>query len=203
MWFKKGRLTEKQLDVLKETCNIGIGHASTALAKILGKKINMTVPRALFLPLEEALFLGGEPENAVACVNLPIFGEISGLVIFIFDAYSTFRLIDLVMGLSEGSTQILDEMSKSLVKEVGNILAGSFIGAISNFTGLKMRTNVPELAFDMIAATLSSALILHNFAEDQLLVIETVLTESQKEIKGYFFFLTSSEDLEKLFEALS
>lgn len=167
-----------------------------------GKKIDMAVPRACFLPLEEAVFLGGEPEKEVSCINLPITGDIPGLVIFMFDAPSTFMLVDMVSGLPEGTTKELDEMSKSIIRETGNILAGSFISAIGNLTGLKMYTEVPELAFDMLGATLCSALIDHNYTDDQLLIIENIIGEIDRQIKGFFFFMTSPENLEKLFKAL-
>jgi len=195
-------LDDIQLDALRETCNIGLGHASTALAAMTGKKIDMAVPRASFLPLEEAVSLGGEPEKEVSCINMSITGDIPGLVIFMFDAPSTFMLVDMVSGLPEGTTGELDEMSKSVIRETGNILSGSFISAIGNLTGLKMYTEVPELAFDMLCATLCSALTQHNYTDDQLLLIETIIGEIDRQIKGYFFFMTSPENLEKLFKAL-
>jgi len=191
-----------QLDALRETCNIGLGHASTALAVMTGRKIDIDVPRASFMPLDEAVHIGGEPEKEVSCINMPITGDIPGLVIFMFDAHSTFLLVDVLSGLPEGTTAELDEMSKSIIRETGNILAGSFISAIGDLTGLKMYTEVPELAFDMLGATLCSALINHNYTDDQLLLIETVIGELDKQIKGFFFFMTSPENLEKLFKAL-
>jgi len=195
-------LDDIQLDALRETCNIGLGHVSTALATMTGKKIDMAVPRASFLPLEDAVYIGGEPEKEVSCINLPITGDIPGLVIFMFDAPSTFMLIDMITGLSEGTTGELDEMSRSIIRETGNILAGSFISAIGNLTSLKMYAEVPELAFDMLGATLSSVLIEYNYTDDKLLLIETIIGEFDRQIKGFFFFMTSPENLEKLFKAL-
>lgn len=195
-------LNQRQQDTLKEVCNIGAGHASTALAQMLSKKVIMTVPRVLFLSLEETLSLAGKPEDKVACINIPLAGEVSGVVIFIFSVPSTFKLVDLMLGLPEKTKQNLDEMGKSLIKETGNILAGSFVSAISNLTGLKIQTNVPQFAFDMLGATLSSALVLHNYVEDRVLIIETNLIASQAEMKGYFFFLATRESLNKLFQAL-
>jgi len=197
---KVSNLDQKQEDTLKEICNIGAGNASTALAEILNQKIVITVPRVFFLSLDEALSLIGEPEDKVAWINLPLSGDVSALLTFVFDVPSTFLLVELVLGRTEKTN--LDEMAISLLKETGNILAGSFVSAVSELTGLKMQTNVPQFAFDMLGAAFSSTLVLHNYVDDQILIVETVLAAAQKEMKGYFFFLATPESLEKLFRML-
>ena len=50
-------VNEKYFDVLKEIGNIGAGNATTAIANMLGLRIDMSVPEVAFLPVEELLVL--------------------------------------------------------------------------------------------------------------------------------------------------
>ena len=43
----------------------------------------------------------------------------------------------------------------SALNEIGNIVSGSYLNAISALTGMKMISTVPSMAIDMIGAMLS------------------------------------------------
>ena len=54
----------------------------------------------------------------------------------------------------EADTQFND-MEMSALNEIGNIVSGSYLIAISKLTNLKMVSTVPEMTIDMIGALLS------------------------------------------------
>ncbi|WP_211661870.1 chemotaxis protein CheC [Neomoorella glycerini] len=68
------KLNALHLDALREIGNIGAGNAATALASMLGSRIQMTVPRAGVLPLQEITALVGYEEDPVACVEFTVSG---------------------------------------------------------------------------------------------------------------------------------
>ncbi|MBO8137488.1 MAG: chemotaxis protein CheC [Desulfotomaculum sp.] len=196
------KLSDTYMDVLKEIGNIGIGNAATSLAQMLDKRIDMEVPQTKFVTLEEAMNLVGGLEETVACATLRIEGDIPGQILFVFNEKSALHLVDMLMGLEKGSTKQLDDMGESAVKEVANVLTGSFLNAISSMTQLNMVPTVPILAYDMLGAVLSTSLIAGGYIEENILMIETVLFEKQDYIKGHFFLITEELSLEKLFKAL-
>ncbi|CCO09189.1 chemotaxis protein CheC [Desulforamulus hydrothermalis] len=195
-------LTETHLDVLKEIGNIGLGNAATALATMVNKRIDMAVPRSRFLSLEEVMELIGGLEEIVCCVSLRLEGDVPGQILFIFNLESTFNLVDMLMGMDKGTTRELDEMGESVVKEIGNVLTGSFLSAIGTMTGLTMIPTVPMFATDMLGAVLSTSLVAGGYVEDHILTIETLLFEDQEEIKGHFFLFTDQNSLQTLFNSL-
>mgnify|MGYP005841849697 CR=1 FL=1 len=195
-------MSEFQIDALREVSNIGLGNAVTALAELLNKKVDMAVPKATFLEIEQIFPLLGGLEEVVACVNLSVEGDVPGTVMFIFTEQSTYKLIDMLMGLKIGTTAQLDDMGESAVMEIGNVLTGSFMNAIGGMTGLTMNPSVPMFAFDMIGAILSSSLVASGYWEDKVLVIETLFFQEQDEIKGHFFLLPETGGLKRLFKAL-
>jgi chemotaxis protein CheC len=198
-------LSSMHMDALREISNIGMGNAVTSLAQLLDMRINMDVFLATFMPFEETIELVGGYEELVSCVSVQLTGEVPGMVLFIFSAESTFNLIDLLMGLDQGTTNDLDDFSASAVKEVGNVLAGSFITAINSLTNLDIHANVPMLAYDMLGAVLTSLMVASGRTEDQVLVLETKLfhdNSNNNNISGHFFLLTEPGAIGKLFEAL-
>ena len=47
------QLTQEYFDVLKELGNIGAGNATTALAQMIGCKVDMSVPKVRLLEFQE------------------------------------------------------------------------------------------------------------------------------------------------------
>ena len=73
-------LTELQLDALRELANIGSGNASTSLAAMVGRPIHVSVPRALALPLADAVEAVGDAEDTVTGVALGVLGDLALLL---------------------------------------------------------------------------------------------------------------------------
>ena len=70
--------TEMQLDALRELANIASGTAATALSQMLGREIGLSVPRALALPLADAVDEAGDPAEVINGVALGLDGDIDG-----------------------------------------------------------------------------------------------------------------------------
>ncbi len=201
---KTPELSSVHMDALREISNIGMGNAVTSLAQLLNRRISMSVPLAAFMPFEETVGLVGGPEELVSCVSVRLSGDVPGMVLFVFNSYSTLRLVDLLMGMELGTTRELDKMGQSAVMEVGNVLAGSFISAIYSMTSLNMKSAVPMFAYDMLGAILTSLMVASGRTEDKALVLETRLFQDRGEfsISGHFFMLTEPGSIQKLFDAL-
>ncbi|MCF8009916.1 MAG: chemotaxis protein CheC [Clostridiales bacterium] len=195
-------LSGMHIDALKEISNIGMGSALTSLAQLVQQKINMSVPNAGFYPVEKVVSLTGGEEKLVSCVSLRVLGDIQGTIMFVFEEESTYLLVDFLMGNPEGSTNTLDDMGKSAVQEVGNVLTGSFINALSSMTQFKMITTVPVFAFDMMGAVITSIMAANGRIEDNVLVIETELFQDSRKVKGNFFFWVDPDYNNILFKAL-
>ena len=190
------------LDAFQEICNIGLGNAATALADLLNKKVDINVPKAMFMEIDEIFSMIGGPEEIVSCAMVNFEGDINGTVLFIFTEESTYRLVEMLIGQEVGSVTALDEMGESAVSEIGNVLSGAFMNAIGGLTGLRMNAMVPMFAFDMFGAVLSTSLVANGHWDDQMMFIETVLHQELSQIKGHFYLLPETGDLKKLFDSL-
>lgn len=195
-------LSLSQLDALKEIGNIGAGNAATALSQLLNKRIDMTVPRVSVLPLEQVPDVLGGPENIVAGIFLRVLGNAPGSVMFMLPRSSSLYLVDMLLGKELGTTKMLNDIDQSALKEIGNILAGSYLNALSMLTNLTLLPSVPALAFDMLGAILSVVLAELGQVGDFALVIETEFSEANEEVKGHFFLIPDPGSLNIILKAI-
>ncbi|MDK2820398.1 MAG: chemotaxis protein CheC [Clostridia bacterium] len=195
-------LNNLHIDALREIGNIGAGNAATSLANLLNKRIDMTVPWAGVLPLKEITTLVGKEEEPVACIEFSVSGSIMSKILFLLDESSCYLLIDLLLGRPQGTTKSLDKMGISVLKEVGNVVTGSFLSAFAGFCQMSLKPTVPAFAFDMLGAVLSSAFIEGGYFSDKALVVENGFFGEEIKIKGHFFLIPENEALEKIFNSL-
>jgi len=189
------------LDVLSEIGNIGAGNAATSLAKMINKKIDMKVPKVKILEFSEVPDLLGGAENLVCGIFFKIDGDITGSIMFVMEQASAMNLVDLLMPRENAE---FDEFTVSALKEIGNILSGSYISSLSGLTNLKITISVPSLAIDMAGAILSVPAIYFGQMSDNVLIIqnEFIETDESKKVDGYFFLIPDLESYEVLLGSL-
>lgn len=196
------KLSSAQLDALREIGNVGAGNSATALSQIINRKIDMTVPEIAIMPLGDVPDVVGGPDVMVVGVFLRVYGLAPGSVMFLLPYESAFYLIDMLMGKERGSTQNLDAMDESALMEIGNILAGAYLNALSHFTNLTLLPSIPALAMDMAGAILSVVLIQLGQMGDHALVIETEFLSEDDGIKGHFFLIPDPGSLSTILSAV-
>lgn len=196
------KLSAIQLDALKEIGNVGAGNSATALSQLINRKIDMTVPQIAIMPLGDVPDVVGGPDVMVAGVYLRVFGPAPSSILFLLPRDSAFYLVDMLMGREQGHTTSLDAMDESALMEIGNILAGAYLNALSHFTKLTLLPSIPALAMDMAGAILSVILIQLGEMGDHALVIETEFTTENDGVKGHFFLIPDPGSLGTILAAI-
>ena len=195
-------LTPAQLDAMREIGNIGAGNTATALSQIVNKKIDMNVPQVSIVPIEDVPDLVGGPDALIVAIFLRVYGKAPGNILFLMPKENAFYLVDDLMGRPHGTTQTLDEMDVSALKEVGNILAGSYLNAFFHFTSLSMLPSIPSLAIDMAGAVLNIVLVQLGQMGDHAMVIETKFLAEDDSINGHFFLVPDPGSLATIVKAV-
>ncbi|WP_148629575.1 chemotaxis protein CheC [Bacillus sp. E214] len=201
-------ITHLQLDTLKEIGNIGAGNAATALSLLVNKPVMMSVPSVKIATFDETMELAGGADNVVASVYMRIEGDITGNMYFILSLSQATRFINQMTGSNQFSFDhsLDDEISLSALTEMGNILSGSYLSSLSDFTGIKIYPSVPVLGIDMVGALLGYGLLEFSQVGDYAIIIDTDFTESdsreEKDVNGHFFLLPDPESFDTLFSTL-
>lgn len=201
------KFSQMHLDILKEVGNIGAGNAATALSKLLNKKIEMNVPNVQIVSFNEMMEMSGGAENIVASVFLRIEGDAPASMFFILSLEDASNFIRRMIGNEDFSFEKppYDEMALSALQELGNILSGSYLSSLSDFTNLDLHPSVPALSIDMVGAILSFGLIELSQVSDYAIVIDTAFYEESSDadyVKGHFFLLPDPDSFEIIFKSL-
>ncbi|MGN0328269.1 MAG: chemotaxis protein CheC [Lachnospira sp.] len=198
-------LNDMQYDVLKEIGNIGAGNATTALSKMLSIRMDMSVPNVALIPFNEISSLIGSEDQIVVGILLGIEGDIDGMMMFIFDVKSARHLVNTIMmrdkdaGIDAGEN--FNEMEMSALNEIGNIVSGSYLTAISSLTSLKMVSTVPSMTIDMVGALLSVPASEFGKYGDKLLLIQSQFGEMDF-VTGYFLLIPELDSYDKILASL-
>lgn len=191
-------LNQEFYDVLREIGNIGAGNATTALAQMLGCKVDMAVPQVRLLEFSEVGTIMGGEEQIMAGIYLMVEGDITGSILFLLNKDSARKLIAKLMGM-ETVGEELSEMEQSALKEIGNIITASYLNSLSTLTQLVIYPSVPALSIDMAGAILSVPAIEFGTMGDKLLLIQTQFFEG---LDGYFILVPDLESYDKILGAL-
>lgn len=196
------QLNDIQLDVLREIGNIGSGNAATSLSSMLCKQVNIAVPVIRILDHEAVSDMLGGPENMLVGLLLTLSGEVTGMMMFLLEKDFAHLVLNTLLGQSLNSFDDVDEMSLSALKEIGNIMAASFVNAISQLTGLVIDISVPDICIDMVGAMLSVPVIHYANVSDKVIFIEDKFSSDDESAQSHILLMPEVEALENIMEKL-
>lgn len=167
-----------QLDAIREVGNIGTGNAATALSKLLGRMIDMDVPKAELVSIYELAGHYGDPTELIAAVFVRSLGDFGCSLIFIQKEEDARMMVDLLLRQQFGDAvppDLSQEISDSALTEVGNIILSSFLNAINLLIGTEHQISVPGVAHDMLSSILDVVASIFGQMGEMALVVNTEL----------------------------
>ena len=199
--FSLDNVNELCMDVLKEIGNIGAGNATTAMAGILGTSLEMMVPKVGLMEASKLSDAICPEEETIVGIFLEVKNDIEGSMMFLMKMPAAHYLVNKLMMRDQSYQEPFDEMDLSAMKEIGNIIAGSYLSALSTMTNLKILPSVPYIAVDMAAAILSVPAIQFGQYGDNALFIETEFGDDVI-MDGYFILMPEPDSYYKLLSSL-
>lgn len=188
-------------DVLKEIGNIGTGNATTSISTMLDMKVNMQVPDAELIAIQDLNTVIGSEEEEVVGIYIRVHNGIEGSMMFLLKRAAAYFLLNRLFDRKQSYDKPFDGMDISAMEEVGNIIVGSYLTAIAQLTNLTIEPSVPYISVDMAGAILSFAAIQLGQYGDNALMIETSF-EDQDMLQGYLIFLPELDSDIRIFQAL-
>ena len=197
-------LEAKQLDGLREVANIGAGHAATALSQLTNRRITIDVPEVSVVKLEDIGHVVGEPDEIVSAVLMKILGDVTGRTVQVFPGKTASRLTGMLLGKPDPEfPEGFGELEQSTLKEVGNIIVGAYLNALSEFMGMLLIMSVPALAIDMAGAVLATSYINFGDTNDYVFCVDVKMNmEGSGELPAHFLLIPDRASLKVLLRSL-
>lgn len=195
-------LSAVELDCLKEIGNIGSGSAASALADMLGKNIKMRVPNVRVMDYEHVIDEMGGPEKVITGLLVRLNGDINGMIMFLLEESFAKLVLSSFLAAEDVSLVSLSDLEMSAIKEMGNIMAGSYLQALASLTGMYLDMSVPSMTIDMLGAIMSVPII--EFAEvgDKVLFIDDGFMVDSVDIKSNIILIPEMSSLNTLMKKL-
>lgn len=191
-------LNDLQLDVLREIGNIGSGNAATSLSSMLARPVGIDVPKINLLDYNQVVSALGGPETMIVGLLLSLSGDVTGMMMFLLQKDFAHMALNALLGESFGDFSDVDELGYSAMKEVANIMAASYVNAVSTMTGLAINISVPDICIDMAGAILSVPAIHYANISDKIIFIEDEFNSNEERATSHILMIPDVESLQKI-----
>ena len=188
-------------DALREISRTAAEHASAALTKLTVKPVTVEVLKAQVMTVQE-LWQSFERDGLVAGVSLPITGDIKGESLLVFDQDAAMLLCDVMLKRPSGMPRALSELEESVLKEVGNILTGSYLTVLANRLKMRLIEHVPTLSCQAFGTVLYQATERMGEQSTKALILEVHLIVNMVLVKGKLLLLLALEAVDAIVRAL-
>jgi chemotaxis protein CheC len=187
-------------DILTEVGSMCAGNATTALAQILNRKIELQFPSAKFINVAKLpLSISTSPEEIITGIHMQILGSMRGNALLVFPKQSAFALVDILIGPIEEKLDSPTEIGISALKEMGNVVISAYLSTLTAFTGVSAFASTVNLTSGAVKYLVNLAFSgLNANKKVDAVLIEAVFKEKKRDISGNFFIIFDAQSMKTI-----
>jgi len=180
------------LDILLEIGNMGAGHATTTLSKVLHEPIKIEVPRVHMSPPHLVPRIYGKHDTIIAVVFMQLRGTADCDIMLIFEEEESKKIAELITDAVEND-EVTPEMETSAIEEMGSIVLCSFLNAMADFTLTKLVSTPPQLIIDSFDAIIDSLLIKQALCSEVAVIFDARFKRYNSSTEGFIIIFPSDK----------
>lgn len=188
--------SELQIDALREVANIGSGHAAGDLAEMLGHSIDISVPRAVVTDIQSAIDQLGGAGLEMSAVGIRVGGDVEAMLVAMFAPEQAARLCRLL------DVDFDSEMGRSLLQEVGNVLACAYANVLAEMSGFSFEVYPPDVLTDLLGSIVSSLVAATTDDVLNVMLIDSTLGVDDADTMMSVLFVPFDDGITRLLERL-
>ncbi len=179
------------LGILQEVGNIGAGHAATSLSTVLQQDVSIDLPRICSVPthlVSKYYNIGDAPTTAVL---MQLQREFECDILLMFDLAEA-KKIAALMTMAPSVEELEESMEESAIQELANIVIGSFLTAISDFTGVQLIPTPPLRVVDSFNSILDNVIVKQSLLSEKALVFDACFKRQGTDAKSILIIFPSA-----------
>lgn len=180
------------LDILLEIGNMGAGHATTTLSKVLHEPIKIEVPRVHMSPPHLVPRIYEKHDTIVAAIFMKLRGTTDCDIMLIFEEEESKKIAELITDAVEDG-EVTPEMEVSAIEEMGSIVLCSFLNAMANFTLTKLVSTPPQLIIDSFDAIIDGLLIKQALCSEVAVIFDARFKRYNSSTEGFIITFPSDK----------
>jgi chemotaxis protein CheC len=195
---ERGGVLSPDLARVRVLSDRSLSRAERSLGLMLGHPVRFAVREVHGVPSSALPSLAEDAaRDRLAGLRFRILGQGSGWIFLLFPLPTIYRLLQLLMG-TPADPRDLTEMERSAVREVGNLLASSFLSELGDLVGRRLMPSMPEIHFEQIPRVVRELLASLHALGAEVLVIQARLEDPEGSIQGRFFVVPEVGTLEPI-----
>jgi chemotaxis protein CheC len=191
------KLSEDQLDLLKEVFNLGVGRAAAALAVLAHNQheIELTLPEFKILALKD-IIAEFKTDSALACISQKYEGPFKGTAHMLFPEGEILKFARIILN-SNIPEELVIELESDALTEIGNILINACFESLSRMLGIEIETALPHFRVGSANELFSNA-----SQEELVAFIKSDFNIREINLKGQISFFIETKLFKNLLELI-
>lgn len=187
------------LGIILELGSIGAGHAATALSDVLQQPIHIDIPKIHTLPLHMVTKFYHRHDTPTTAIYLQLRESAECDILLLFEENEA-KKIAAMMTMVPSPEDLDPAMETSAIQELANILIGSFLSAISDFSGVKLIPTPPQRIADSFDAIIDNILVKQSLVAHEAMIFDTCFKRNDGDANCVLMIFPSREMQEMLVE---
>ena len=179
---------------LAEVLQTALQNSGEGLSQMVGRPINIDVPKVKRVPISQVVNYVGSPETEMVGIYMLIEGDWSGQVILMMTHSEALYLVDMILDLPAGTTTQLEDLECSALAEACNIMTSFFVVKVFALTGSASRPSPSAVLMDMLGAIMNVVVTPVASQSDSLLIMEAAISDPSRVVLANFWVLPYSKD---------
>jgi chemotaxis protein CheC len=190
-----------EIDALTEICNIGAGHAATALAQLLDDKVMISVPNIELVELSRLPDAIGGAETWLTAVCVRVLGDVPGTMLFMLPREDAVRLAAVLQNRDAAEDQLTED-SRKIIQQAGFVVISSYLSALTCFLEIPLIPSEAGVADDMAGALVGTIIANLDTQADHALVVQTEFIDESINITAKICFLPEPQGQQVIMDTL-
>lgn len=189
-----------ELQRLEGVMAVAFQRALGAVSAMLGCNLIALEFRLEELPLADVSRMLGSPEAPAVGVYAYFYGQGACQALLLLPPDTVSSLMELLVGDPAPNIMALNELQTSALSELGNVLAGSFVGHLADLLNLSVPCTPPAVLADMSGAILYETALHREPWTDTVLLTKSLFGGGGREMAGVFVMFPGAELIGQLKE---
>ena len=182
----KPMLNNEQISRLDSIARVGGDKIGSALSKWTATDIITKSSHASIVHYSQLLEPSFSPEDLITAILIKVSGALSGYLIFLFDEKSAIEIVTRILHREIDSILELDDISRSVMEETGNIIGTAFLNTLAMNLNLEIYPSSPIIACDLSGAIVETIMAQFAIQGEYALSCHICFSSSNDKINGIF-----------------
>ena len=180
-----------EMGILLELGSMGAGHAATSLSEVLQQQVLIDIPKIHKIPPHMLPRFYERHDTPTTAVYMQLANSECDILLM-FEVEEA-KKIAAMMTMAPSVEELDPVMEESAIQELANIIIGSFLSAISDFTGVQLMPTTPQRIVDAFDSIIDNFLVKQSMMSNEALIFDTHFKRSDDAGKSLLMLFPSPQ----------